>query len=1392
MTTRCQRLAAGVAAAAWLGAGGCRIHPETLAPARPAATAPASATALADLRTTQAAMRARLRERADCLAWYDFEDLAATGLKFEPGPGKGVLTPTAGAWPEQKAVRLFYGQLMRSAIHIPDTGFTLCCWLRVNDLEKVDRLGYKRSAGGVMATGSGYYDGWRLSVAPASSTLAFELGRPEVGARQLSSAGQLTTGRWHQVSITWNRETLALWIDGVVRTESVVTMAYNRGPVGSWFRLGECDSGAGVLDFDIADVGFFGTALPAELLQSLGDPDLEFRKELTRFVTQMTPPASPRGKDEEAYRRQFAPLLALSGCNDSPAFITARSVARLRVAESFTREKRLAEARQAYTELASDESAALHHRARAMLALGDLDRDAKQYTAARTAYGKTRDFFVAKHEAFRVEAVERLRDTDTLADGAPYHDENQRRLDRLAHPALRLFVAPDGDDANAGTERRPFRTLERARDAVRELRKAGPLPNGGVAVMLNSGVYPRETDSFVLTAEDSGTATAPVIYQAGSGQTPILRGGRALSGFAPLTDPVGKQRIPAAAQQHVRQVDLRAAGITDLGSLRPRGQSIGGTYDPDAAAHLELFFNGVPMSLARWPNDTRKMSERFATVELRGQETVAGDGRTVAKESDVFSYTNPRQDPWANEPDAWVFGCWQYLFFGSYMKVANVDPQKRQIRVDWNRKTPYELKTREFALGAPYQGINLLCELDAPGEWYLDRSSGVLFFWPPTAIDQGEALVSVLEKPLVRLEGAAHVVLRGLTLEAGRQHGVLIKGGESVLLAGCVIRNFGVTGVQIDGGTGHEVVGCDLAHLGDAGIKLNGGNSQDLIPSGHVVENCHIHHFARWNRVGYQPGVAIKGVGSRVSHCLVNDAPHQAFLVQGNDNVVEYSEIHDVCHEAGDAGAYYMYNEPAVGSLLELGQVVRYNYWHDLPHNETFRKVANDSRRCIYIDSFNSNITVYGNIFQRFDARDGAVFFGACDNRVENNLFERCFTGVNLADRTYLYGVANTSPRFAIDTYLAKAAANPIWAQRYPRLTSFPPRAPDTSVFLQGNVVARNIAYPCETFVLGSDRTRGLARIEQNWTTGDPGFAHDPDQGDFSLRPDAPVLAACDFEPLPLDQIGLYNDALRASWPVQHESGLYETRRLEDDAIKRLPTTQMPVCQARQATAPITIDGRLDPAEWDGLDQAEATVLTRNPANAPTKAHPTYVWLRYDRDCLYVALLNELNPGETPKPKPPHGGSWWQDIDMAEIIIEGPFGKSAPDWWPKEKPHGPLFYLVGDCAGQFDSITIADLPPTRAAGLRGAVQYAAKGEPGRWTAEWQIPLSAVCLGPATTMSACVNLGVLKPGTQPAAGSKGPLAPVDIWAVWQGTGPTWQVWNAGLLHLQAAAKKGAAP
>ena len=86
----------------------------------------------------------------------------------------------------------------------------------------------------------------------------------------------------------------------------------------------------------------------------------------------------------------------------------------------------------------------------------------------------------------------------------------------------------------------------------------------------------------------------------------------------------------------------------------------------------------------------------------------------------------------------------------------------------------------------------------------------------------------------------------------------------------------------------------------------------------------------------------------------------------------------------------------------ERGQVVRYNYWHHLPYNETFKKYHCVCHMGVYIDNVNGGVTVYGNLFSHFDGSSGAVFFGGSDDSVENNVFYDCHTGVNVQNRAQL------------------------------------------------------------------------------------------------------------------------------------------------------------------------------------------------------------------------------------------------------------------------------------------------------------------------------------------------------------------------------------------------------
>jgi len=668
-----------------------------------------------------------------------------------------------------------------------------------------------------------------------------------------------------------------------------------------------------------------------------------------------------------------------------------------------------------------------------------------------------------------------------------------------APPGITLHVARNGNDAwsgrldapNAAGSDGPFATPARARAEIRRLKAAGGLPGGGAVVEIRAGVY-ELAEPLDLGAGDSGTEASPIVYRARTGDEVRLAGGRVIRGFAPVTDAAVLDRLDDAAKGKVLQADLKALGIADFGEAKGGG--------------IELFFGDKPMTLARWPN------EGFVTIA----DVVVQDGHQIhgARGSKVgrFTYDGDRPARWLGEKDPWLHGYWFWDWSAERQKIESIDPAQRIIAV----APPYH--GYGYRKGQWYYAFNMLCELDSPGEWYLDRQAGVLYFWPPEPTDKAPAVVSVLPS-LLAVKNASHVTLRGFILEAVRGTAVTISACTRVEVAGCTIRNAGGSAVSIDGGSECAVIGCDIHDTGRGGISLSGGDRTALAPARHRAENNNIHDYGRWERM-YQAGVHLAGVGNIVRRNLIHNAPHMAIMFGGNDHVIELNEIHSVCYESNDAGAMY-----AGRNWTMRGHVIRHNYLH---HISGFR-----GRGCVgvYLDDMFASAAIRGNIF--FKVTAAAFIGGGRDNRVENNIFVDCNPALHIDARALGWA------HYHADEWIQEgrekgtisgiAYDKPPYRDRYPELAGIlddDPKAP------KGNVIARNICAGGRWDDI-EGQARPLLKLEDNLVGADPLFV-DAANLDFRLRDDSPAWKL-GFERIPVESIGLYEDERRASWPVAHD-----------------------------------------------------------------------------------------------------------------------------------------------------------------------------------------------------------------------------------------------------------------
>lgn len=704
--------------------------------------------------------------------------------------------------------------------------------------------------------------------------------------------------------------------------------------------------------------------------------------------------------------------------------------------------------------------------------------EAKQFDAAR----KELQSIVSREEyplVHRDEAVALMTEVDRLQHGQPARDAELSRVRMEPNPPpLRvLHVAAHAAAAGDGSAEKPFDSLQAALDAVAKSDHPAP----GTHIVLASGTY-AVSQTIKLHAGCNGTEAAPVVIRAAEPGKAILHGGVAIKGFVKITDAAVLHRLPEESRGMVLQCDLKALGITDYGKLAIRGWA----QEPSPPT-LEMYVNGKPQTLARWPN------QGFVKA---GKLIEPG---TLEKPSS-FEYLDDRHARWTTAADGWIFGFFRHRWADCTLPIGRIDPATRCLTtaVRYN----YCMSENE---GIIYHAFNLLEEIDQPGEWYLDRNAGLLYWYPTIAPETAVIELSMLSGPMHVGENLSHIRLDGLVMQCGRFDGVDMKNCCDLQIAVCTVCRMGGNGIVINGGFRDRIIGCDIHTIGRRGTEIIGGDRPTLTRGDHVLANCRICDFGRLDRT-YTPAVQLEGVGNRVVHCHFENSPSSAMRIEGNDHLIEYNLFRRVVLESDDQGAVDIFTSPSY-----RGIVFRHNAFVDI--SDEAKQHAGQGG--IRLDDAISGMTVYGNVFLRAGRGFGGVQINCGkDNMIDNNLFLDCPVAVSGG-----YGGWNPSwERNRSSNPPKEFILNDLYRARYPALASMY-ETPNLN-YLWRNAILRcgqDIQWSPEAY----DRVANVTRSE------DFGLLNGRD---LNLLPATDPFGPLGLRSIPLAEIGLYDDPARHAW----------------------------------------------------------------------------------------------------------------------------------------------------------------------------------------------------------------------------------------------------------------------
>lgn len=537
-----------------------------------------------------------------------------------------------------------------------------------------------------------------------------------------------------------------------------------------------------------------------------------------------------------------------------------------------------------------------------------------------------------------------------------------------------FFVAASGSDDNPGSEAAPFRTLARAQQAVREKIRHGMTAD--VTVYVRGGLYPVESP-LRFDERDSGRDGCRVMYRAAPGERPLLVGGKIIAGWERHDDNIWRARVEPGRSFETLYAD---------------GKRVAKARLPDAGYYL---------------TDERSLPDKDGIAVRPGDLP------------DDADFTNAQVFVWPGE------GEWNW--FTETKPVRAYDRHLRRIVFE----SPC---TWEIGAGSRYYVQGSLNFLRRPGQFHLDESEGILYYWPASGTPEHQTVIAPSVTRLLVLDGvdrpAENLVFTEFDLactdfyreyrmmldnaerEEHRDGVIYVGRARGIEITACRIRNAGSSGIFLDRLAQGIVIDANrIEHVGHIGIHVSGfapgeGDFADApssyVNKRHVITNNVIRHGGELvghgcgillyqsgdndishNRIEHMPryGISLKGLRHKAMPAVLYNTPvtwenHWDFLHTRN-NRIAYNDISHVMEDSQDGG------------LIEAWGTGRGNLIHGnrLHHSGIHFSFGFG----IYLDDASDDFTVTNNLLDHlYRTGEGKlwmlIFSKGIGNRIMNNL----------------------------------------------------------------------------------------------------------------------------------------------------------------------------------------------------------------------------------------------------------------------------------------------------------------------------------------------------------------------------------------------------------------------